>query len=281
MIRSIIMSIFLIGTLLYLGLVGTLFAFQRELLYHPPSDLPDSYIESELKSYEPVTIASGKLKLTSYFSRPKTSTEPIILVFHGNASHPAFIAPAFAQMQNQGYGIFLFEYRGYGGNPGEPTEKGLEEDATAALQDYLLKNFPDNPLIIYGQSLGSGVAVDVASRHPGKIDGLILEVPFASLVDVVSRKFPYIPLPHLLLHDPYRSDQKIDKVTAPKLFLLAGEDEVVGYETGQSLYNLATEPKKLVEYPNARHNTVTDYGSASATYDFIEQILDARKNSAP
>ncbi|HNQ92493.1 MAG TPA: alpha/beta fold hydrolase [Alphaproteobacteria bacterium] len=242
---------------------------------HPPAD----EIAAVLMGYAPVTVKTEDgLTVTGFFRPPADKQKPIILFFHGNASHPAWMAPFFSGMSGQGYGIFLVEYRGYNNNEGIPTEQGLYKDAEAYLiSDPLAKDHKANPLIVFGHSLGSGVAVELASRHPERFSAMVLQVPFDSIVHVVSNKYPFVPFPSLLVKDQYNSDQKIGKVTIPKLFLLAGQDTVVGHDTGKRLYDLAPGPKILVEMPDAGHNDIYAHGTAQKVFDFVEEVLVEKK----
>ncbi len=269
------MAEFLIITLVvYIFTTGLLYFFQRKLIYFPPS-VPIEQMTGLLTGYEPVRVLTEDgLKLTGFFTAPVDPGKPIIIAFHGNASHPAWMAPFFSDMVQAGYGVLLAEYRGYGGNSGHPTEDGLYKDAEAFFQsDVLNKYRATNPIIIYGQSLGSGVAVNLAQKHNAEIRALILEVPFENLLAVVAMHYPFVPFKSVLLKDQFKSDLKIADVKAPKLFILAGKDRVVGYKTGRALFDLSPEPKQMVEYKEADHNTVEMYEASKAVQNFIEGIL--------
>ncbi len=250
-----------------------LYLNQRNILYAAPKLSPE-YISDRLSAYEGIqVITSDGLSLKGYFTPPSSPQKPIIIFFHGNAAHPAMMVPYFSQMVKDGYGVLLTEYRGYGGNPGSPTEDGLYKDAEAFFESDVLKRYMGvNPIIIYGQSLGSGAAVDLAQKHVQSIAALVLEVPFDSLLSVTERNYPFIPFQKFLLKDQYKSALKIGDVTVPKLFLLAGKDWVVGVDSGKRLFDLAHEPKQVIEYKEAGHNTVAEYGASSDVQKFIEGL---------
>lgn len=258
----------------YSLVMGIMYFSQRGMMYFPP-EVPADDMVRMLEYYHPVTVETADgLALTGYYAEPKAAGKPVILAFHGNASHPAWMWPYFSEMVSDGYGVLLAEYRGYGGNAGKPAEEGLFRDAEAYYTSPLLKEArKTHPMIIYGRSLGSAAAVDLASKHNGEIAGLVLETPFANTMDVVARTYPFIMFRDWLVLDQYRSDRKIGAVTAPKLFLLAGKDDVVGLKTGQKLFDLAPQPKERKLYPEAGHNDIEAFGPALDIFSFIKTLV--------
>ena len=186
------MNIIITFVAAYILLLILMVHFQRSLMYFPQPDIPQAAAEKMLPDGRMVhVITEDDLILKSYFVPPRNSTKPIILVFHGNAGLGIYLSPYFADMLENGYGVLFAEYRGYGGNPGEPTEKGLYKDADAYLL-YLQEHYPKTKVIAYGQSLGSGPAVDLVSRNPQSFMALILEAPFDSALNVADSTYPYI-----------------------------------------------------------------------------------------
>lgn len=256
--------------LVYLMFIAVLGVTQRSMMYLPPASIPASHMTA-LEGYEKVSITTkDELALHAYFVPPKDSKKPILLLFHGNASHPAWEAFKTASLITQGYGVLLASYRGYDNNPGKPTEDGLFMDGQSYL-DYLKESYPSNPVILYGESLGSGVAIEMAIRVQPL--AVILEVPFLSAVDVAQRFYPYIPFIDKLLRDPYRNDHKISSVHAPTLFLLAGKDDVVSLGSGTKLYELANDPKKKVVFSEASHVNVYQYGAMEEMLNFLKKVV--------
>lgn len=252
----------------YLFLVGYIFTIQRDLMYFPPVDVKDEILESQ---YEKLTVTTQDgLKISGYFSRPQDAAKPLIVLFHGNGSHPGWEVFKTAPMRQQGYGVLLAEYRGFGGNPGKPTEEGLYQDGRAYL-DWVRQQYPDNKLILYGASLGSGVAVELGQHYDPA--AVILEVPFRSALDIARRFYWYVPLKNLFMVDQYRSDLKIKNINAPILFLIAEHDEVVSAQSGQELYELANEPKEIMLLPGAGHNTAYNFGAGKTVTAFLEGIF--------
>jgi fermentation-respiration switch protein FrsA (DUF1100 family) len=246
----------LIGGLffVYCALILMLFMQQRSMMYFPQSALPPALAAQMIPDGRAVNYQTADgLTLTSYLISPQDK-KPIIIAFHGNGSLAPYMAEQFQAVVQEGYGLLLAEYRGYADNPGKPTEEGLYLDAEAAI-NFIQANHSKSSIILYGQSLGSGVVVEMAYRTPEKFKAIILEVPFDSALNVAKRIYPFIPLLSLIMKDKYLSDTKIHRATMPKLFLLAERDEVVGLDSGLRLYNLASKPKVKVILP-AGHNDV-------------------------
>lgn len=261
----------LFGVLLvYLMFIGVLAVTQRDMMYFPSSVISEAQMRT-LTDYQEIQIQTQDgLSLRSYFIPPQDSTKPVAIFFHGNASHPSWEAFKAQYMREQGYGVLLASYRGYTGNAGSPSEAGLFLDGKA-YADFVKRDYPQNPLILYGSSLGGAVAVETALHTQPQ--ALILEVPFLSAVDVALRFYPYIPFLNILVKDPYRNDQKIAKIKAPVLFILAEKDEVVSFESGIKLFDLANEPKTKVVYATSTHANVYSHGAQADVSKFLKEVF--------
>ncbi len=253
---------------------ATLFMQQRSLLYQPDAARPArDYIERlDAQGYGNITVETKDgLSLHTYF-KPPEERKGIILVFHVNASHPVYSATKISSLIADGYGALLVSYRGYAGNPGRLTEKMLFSDGRSYI-DWLDERpeYKENPRIYYGASLGSGVAVELAIHKPPA--ALILETPFLSALDAALLHYPYVLFIETLMLDQYRNDLKIQKINVPTLFLLAWKDEVVGFEGGKKLSELANEPKRVEVFPYAYHNSIYDFDAAERVADFLKESL--------
>lgn len=269
--KKFISGIFLPLLLIYIALIAVIFLSQRSLMYFPQSPIPDEIAKNILPEGEIIrVITEDKLELKAYVSPPQDTTKPIILAFHGNASQALYMAQAFQPFIKEGYGVLFAEYRGYNGNEGSPTEQGLYQDADAYLE-YILNRFSKHKIIAYGQSLGSAVAVDIVQRNPQNFSGLILEVPFDSALSVASKAYPFIPFKNFLLKDKYESDKKISNIKIPKLFLVAGQDSVVGKDSGQRLYDLAPSPKTIYINVDSRHNDILNHDVINCILIFLSE----------
>jgi fermentation-respiration switch protein FrsA (DUF1100 family) len=179
------------------------------------------------------------------------------LFFHGNAGNLTDREPHFREITAAGSSILMLDYRGYGKSAGRPTERGLYADANAAY-DYLLKaGYRPGQIVIHGESLGTSVAVDLASRRP--CAGLILEAPFTSARDVARTVLPVIG-PMVVWG--FNSRERIGRVHAPMLFIQGDRDEIIPLRLGQALYAAAPQPKSFWIVPGAGHNDVVEAGGA-------------------
>jgi len=166
-----------------------------------------------------------------------------------------------------GYGIFLLVYRGYSGNPGNPSENGLYNDANAAINYLEKKGTPTSQMVLVGESLGAGVAVDIAAKH--KVAALILLAPFSSLTRLSQWHYVFIPA-KLILKDRFDSLSKIKQVNAPLLIIHGTEDKIVPIKFGKELFAAANKPKEFEAVAGAHHNDLYDYGVQKKIIDFLQ-----------
>jgi hypothetical protein len=234
-------------------LLVVLWIGQRWLIYFPERKLPAPHLV-QLPTAESVAFSTeDDLRLEGWFIRPAAPpTGQTIIVFNGNAGNRAYRAPLAAALAGRGHAVLLFDYRGYGGNPGLPSERGLRRDARAAVSAVASRDDVDPSRIVYfGESIGAAVAVRLASERPPH--ALILRSPFTSLADVGQHHYPFLPV-RWLLRDRYPSIRYIASVGAPLLIIGAAEDRIVPLEMTEQLYEAAAEPKWLVTIEHADHN---------------------------
>jgi fermentation-respiration switch protein FrsA (DUF1100 family) len=172
-----------------------------------------------------------------------------MLFCHGNAGNVSHRLENVAHLLRAGFQVLLFDYRGYGHSSGQPSEKGLFEDAAAAWSAQVERSDASRPRIIFGRSLGGAVAVDLASRVDA--DGLVIESSFTS-IRTLARLFLPLPLPDLPVR--YDSLSKIGAINAPLLVVHGERDELVPFADGRALYEAAGEPKSWFPIPGAGHN---------------------------
>ncbi|MEZ0261839.1 MAG: alpha/beta hydrolase [Alphaproteobacteria bacterium] len=191
------------------------------------------------------------LQLHAWYTPPRDMGKPTILFLHGNSSNIKGFYPKAKIYIERGYGAFLCEYRGYGGNPGEPTEQGLYNDAEACLFALRDKGYGSWNLVYFGQSLGTGAAVDLAVKHPPK--ALVLESPYSSATAVAKLSYPLYPI-DWMLQDKFDSISKIDKVKS-RLFLVHGEaDSLIPVREAARLFDKANSPKQFYSIAGGGHN---------------------------
>jgi fermentation-respiration switch protein FrsA (DUF1100 family) len=253
----------------YVGVAAVLYVKQRSLMYFPDT-VHTAPAEAGLPEATevPLTTADG-VHITAWFAAPQ-GDKPVIVFFHGNGGSLRYSVARFRQLIGAGTGLVALEYRGYGGNEGSPSEAGLIADGEAAYA-YAAARYPAGQIVLWGQSLGSGVAVAVAADKP--VGRIILEAPFTSTAAVAAIRYWYIPV-SLLMKDQFHSDRLIQKVTAPLLILHGVKDQVVPYAMGERLFELANKPKHIVRFLDAGHDDLDANGALNAVARFLAGDLD-------
>jgi hypothetical protein len=233
-----------------------MWAAQRALIYFPTSDLP-SPAAAGLPAARVVTFETADgLTLEAWFLERipgiLSTFGYTVLVFNGNAGHRGHRAGLAAQLAGRGLNVLLVDYRGYGGNPGLPSEEGLTRDARAALA-YLGRRIDVDPtrIVFFGESLGAAVALRLALEYPPA--ALILRSPFTSLVEIGRHHYPLLPV-RWLLKDRYLSLERIARVRSPLLVVAGEDDDVVPLADSATLFEAAPHPKRFVTIPGVGHN---------------------------
>lgn len=255
---------------LYFSVAGLLFFFQRSLLYHPSSGdvTPANYglpADVELVRVE----TEDGLPLAAWY-RPAPENQPLVVYFHGNAGHIGHRSEKIRPYLQAGFGVLLLSYRGYGPNPGFPTEERLYMDGRAALKFLEDRNVPVFRTVIYGESLGTGVAMEMAQDKP--FGAVILEAPFTSVPDVAQRNFPFLPARYMV-KDKYASKSKSDRLRSPVLVIHGQRDRVIPITFGRALYESLPSPKQMKEFPTAGHNDLYDHGAVRDVIAFITRVI--------
>jgi len=225
--------------LIYFGILALTYVFQRNLLYHPTEN---NYTGDELSvSIDKVKIRTqDNIELISWLHNKNFNDYKTILFLHGNAGSLKNRIHKINHFKNLNVNFLLVAWRGFNGNKGKPTEKGLYEDAESAVRWLNSKGVPNKNIIIYGESLGTGVATEIAQNK--NFAGIILESPFTSMIDAGKDKYPYLPV-KFLLKDKYESSKKIKNIKSPILIMHGKIDNIVPFHMGKKMYELANEPK--------------------------------------
>ena len=253
----------------YAALVGGLYLFQRQLLYFPDRAHPELFGLQQLGVREVTLSTEDGLSLLSWYV-PARPGRPVIAYFHGNGGHIGYRAERLLRFSREGFGVLMAEYRGYGGNPGTPSEAGFYADGRAALAFLDREGVAADRVVLYGESLGSGVAVALTVQH--EIAALILEAPFTSVAEVAQQHFPYVPAARMVI-DRFDSFSRIGRVKAPILVLHGERDRVVPVRYGRALFDAAPEPKEGWFAPDAGHEDLARYGSLDVAVAFITRRL--------
>lgn len=246
--------------------------FQRSFIYFP-GNTRIAPAEAGAKGMEVIAVQPKRANfaIEGWYQAPSDPKKPVIVYFHGNAMTIPYAYARIEDFLRAGYGVLLAEYRGYNGNPGKPTERGLYADADAYI-DWLKDKaeIPEERIVLYGASLGTGVAVEQASKR-WNIAAVILESPYTSLVDLARRYYFFLPV-DLLLADRYPSRKRIEKIDRPLLILHGEMDTVIPAQQGKALFAAANKPKTLKLYPQGGHNDLPARGAIDDILAFLKTL---------
>lgn len=250
----------------YGGLLLLVYLGQRALQYFPERAHTPPAAAGLPEAEEVVLDSSGGERVIVWHIPPR-GEKPVVLYFQGNGGSLRGRVDRFRALAADGTGLIALSYRGYGGSSGRPTEKGLIDDALAAYA-FAAARYPASRLALWGESLGTGVAVALAAQKP--VGRIVLESPFTSIADIAAQIYWFFPV-RLLIKDSYRSDLLIGTVTAPFLILHGDKDSIVPITLGDQLYKLITAPKRFVRFPGAGHNELAAYGALEAAKQFLSE----------
>jgi uncharacterized protein len=261
-------------TLMPLGLIyavalAGVFLGQRQLQYFPSRADP-APAEVGLAGVSVETLATADGETLVLWHAPARGNRPTVLFLHGNAGSIADRAPRLAFLQAEGFGAAFLSYRGYGGSSGSISEAGLLTDARAA-HDFLVANgVPADRIAVVGESLGTGVAIQLAAERP--IGALILEAPYTAAVDVAAAHYPWLPV-RILMKDQFHSLGHISRVNAPVLILHGTDDSVIPYAHGQRIFAAAPQPKSFVTLDSQGHEALFDPATWALEARFLNQLF--------
>ena len=235
-------NIILVIVTFYVLLLASVFFFQRNLLYHPSADnYPKDQGTNEPTAIEKVKITTNdQIDLVGWFYNKNLDKFKTILFFHGNAGSLEDRTYKLNHLKDLNVNFLIIAWRGFSGNEGKPKEMGLYEDADSAIKWLKMKGINEKDIILYGESLGTGVAVEIAQNK--SYAGVILESPFTSMVNMGKKHYPFFPV-RFLLKDKFESYKKITNVSVPILIMHGKDDKIVPYDMGKKMYELANEPK--------------------------------------
>jgi uncharacterized protein len=246
------------GLLLLLVVLGLLYAGlvlgERFFIYFPTRELVATPADAGLEFVDVTIEAEDGVNLHGWWV-PGRSDDVTLLWFHGNAGNLGDRVGLLEQLHDElGIGIFAIDYRGYGRSEGKPSEAGLYADAQAALEGAQKQAGANSEeIVVFGQSLGAAVAVELASSHP--VRGVVLEAAFTSIRDMARHHYTFLPV-WSLLRTSFDSESRIDRIDTPLLMIHGQSDGIVPLDMGRKLFGAAEEPKEFIEVEGAGHNDV-------------------------
>lgn len=259
---------------LYALVVLATYYLQQKLLYYPdPRRTPPANLG--LEGVEELEIATPDgAHLVAWYGKAAPG-QPTLLYFHGNAGALVNRAERFAKYLAGGRGMLMLAYRGYGGSSGRPSERANVADAMLAYEALRARGVAAEDIILYGESLGTGVATQLAAeKHVG---GLILDAPYTSIVDVAERIYPLLPS-RWLMTDRYETMKCIQRVQAPVLVIHGEVDDLIPVEMGRKVAGAVKSPVEIVTFAGAGHSDHHLFGSFEAVNVWIDQL---RQSDAP
>ncbi|MEQ8398606.1 alpha/beta hydrolase [Thalassobaculum sp.] len=250
-------------------LVLVLFLLQRQILFVPDTTRPEPGLDGPPTMTRVHATTIDGLSLEGWWY-PPPDVGLTIVYFHGNAGHVGTREAKAQRLIARGYGVLLAGYRGYGGNPGRPSETGLIRDGHGWLTAVESLGVERDAVLLYGESLGSGVVAALAQEH--SVAGVVLEAPYTSIADIAASQYWYVPVRRLLL-DRFDTLSRIPGVRAPVLIVHGTEDRVIPVEHGARVYAAASEPKRFARLEGGGHSNLFDHGALEALDDFVNELV--------
>ena len=233
------MQLILIIFVIYFLILLFLYFYQRNLLYHPnENNYSEDKISVEIKKVKILT--SDNIELVGWYHEKNLKSYKTLIYFHGNAGSLENRIHKLNHFQDMNINFLIIAWRGFSGNNGKPSEEGLYLDGNSAINWLIKKGVAEKNLILYGESLGTGVATHLAQNR--NFGGVILETPFTSMVDAAKTFYPYIPV-NLLLKDKFENYKKVKNINSPILVMHGEIDQIVPFSMGKKIYEIANEPK--------------------------------------
>ena len=229
----------IISFVIYFIVLTYIYLFQRNLLYHPSVN---GYQGDKINfDYEEVFIENNEgIKLKAWLHKKDLINKKTILFFHGNAGDLNNRNYKLNELSKLDVNFLIVAYRGFSNNQGKPTEEGLYEDARSSLNWLKLKGVKEKNLILYGESLGTAVAIETAQNM--NLAGIILESPFTSMVELAQKYYPFLPV-KFILKDKYETEKKLSNINSPLLVLHGRLDSIVPFFMGKKIFEQANSPK--------------------------------------
>jgi fermentation-respiration switch protein FrsA (DUF1100 family) len=262
---TVLKWVLIVALFVYVGGLVVLFLTQRTVIFPAPQTGRTAPEAAGFREAEEHVLTTTDGEQVIVWHVPAKPGHAVVVYFHGNGDFLAGLVGRFRDITSDGTGLVALSYRGYAGSSGQPSEQGLLKDA-AATYAFTAARYSADRIVVWGFSLGSGVAVALAADHP--VGKLILEAPYTSIADVAAAAFPFLPV-RWLIRDPFRSDKRIARVTVPLLIMHGARDATIPIAFGERLFALAHEPKQFARFPDSGHNDLGDDGAVETARRFI------------
>jgi len=263
-----LLKLFLTIFLIYFVILFFLFFYQRNLLYHPnENNYSGDQLTVDIKEVKITT--QDNIELLAWYHEKNLKDYKTILYFHGNAGSLENRIHKLNHFKNLDINFLIIAWRGFSGNEGKPSEKGLYEDGESAVKWLLNKGIEEKNIILYGESLGTGIATHISQNK--NFAGVILETPFTSMADVAKTFYPYIPV-SLVLKDKFENKKKMKNISSPILVMHGELDQIVPFRMGEKIYKIANTPKYsyFTKYDN--HMMEYDENLIRALESFLKSL---------
>ncbi len=268
--RSILQALVIVGAI-YAAVVLTVYLQQRSLMF-APEDVRFAPAAAGMSDMAEVTLVTKSgLQLFSWYAAAQPR-QPTLLYLHGNGGSVRHRVHKYQQFLSQGYGVFALGYPGYGGSEGVPSEAALVDVANLAYDHLRQLAVPQQQLVLYGESLGTAVAVQLAAAKP--VAALILEAPMNSVLEIARAQYPFLPVA-ALLRDRFLSHDYVPQIVAPLLVIHGTADGLIPFASGRRLFEQANEPKVLHAVPGGGHNNLYDFPVTEVVTSFLATQLPA------
>ena len=266
--KMYILFLVILVSLVYFFTSLGLYIFQRDFLYHPTENNYDGD-KLTVNIQEVKIITDDNIDLLAWYHNKDINKFKTILFLHGNAGSLENRIHKINHFEDMNINFLLLSWRGFSGNKGKPTEKGLYQDARSAVKWLVKQGVIEENIIIYGESLGTGITTEIAQNK--NFAGIILETPFTSMVAAGKSKYPIFPI-KLLLKDKYESDKKIKNIKSPVLIMHGEEDQIVPFWMGEKMFQMANEPKYSYFTKFDNHMMEFDENLVSELKKFIKSL---------
>lgn len=255
-------------SVLYISLIVLMTIFQRKLLYFPDRQIgtPEQYDLSGFSEIFAETVDGFSIQ---FWYNPAKTNMPTILYFHGNASHIGNRAGIYSALSGKGFGVLAVSYRGYGKSEGTPSEEGLYTDGRTAIS--FLKNtrkIPVSNIIIYGESLGTGIATKMANEY--QVGAVVLQAPYTSVTGRAAEIYFFLPV-KLMIFDHFDSLSRISQIKAPILIFHGENDQTIPIRHSKTLLEAANSPKEAIFFQDVGHNNLDSAAISSKLLEFTKK----------